>query len=350
MSSTESTTTAAPANNRIGLTKDDYKGSKSTLCTGCGHDSISTHISNAFFQSNIHPYDVAKMSGIGCSSKTPAYFISRSHAFNSVHGRMPSVSTGVKLANHKLQLIGVSGDGDTASIGIGGFIHMIRRNLPICYIVANNGVYGLTKGQFSATSEPGAKLKTGDINPFQQIDLCSLAIELGCSFVARSFSGDAKQMVPLLSAAMRHPGTAIIDVISPCVTFNNHDGSTKSYDYVKDHNVKLQEFGFVEAMQEIQVDYPEGEKEEVQLPDGSSLVLRKLNSKVHDIHDRVGAIAALHSASQAKEILTGLLYVDQSKHNLVDAFKLGEAPLAQLTERELRPTAENLAEINASWG
>ncbi len=340
---------ATTSGNRVGLTKEDYKGSKSTLCTGCGHDSISTHISNAFFVSNIDPYDVAKMSGIGCSSKTPAYFVSRSHAFNSVHGRMAAVSTGVKLANRELSLIGVSGDGDTASIGIGGFIHMIRRNLPICYIVANNGVYGLTKGQFSATADQGAKLKTGDINPFQQIDLCSLAIELGCTFVARSFSGDAKQMVPLISAAMRHPGTAVIDVISPCVTFNNHEGSTLSYDYVKDHNIKLQEFGFIEAMQEIQVDYPEGEREVVKLPDGSSLVLRKLDSRLHDIHSRIAATAAIHNASSQHEILTGLLYVKDSSSNLLDSMTLTEIPLARLTQEDLRPGASALTKIMDEW-
>ena len=238
--------------NAIGLEKAAYKGGKSTLCTGCGHDSITNHIQTAYFQANVNPFDIAKLSGIGCSSKTPAYFMSKSHGFNSLHGRLGPLATGVYSANKDLKLIGISGDGDTASIGFGGFAHLIRRrNVPMVYLCYNNGVYGLTKGQFSATAEMEAVLKTGAVNPFQEVDLCAMALQLGCGFVARSFSGDAKQLVPLIQAAIHHNGTAFIDVISPCITFNNHEQSSKSFVAVKDHKVNLQELGVIETQDEI---------------------------------------------------------------------------------------------------
>ena len=240
-----------PVKNRAGLTLADYKGAPSTLCDGCGHDAITAQIIKSFYELGIEPHKVAKMSGIGCSSKTPAYFMSRSHGFNSVHGRMPSVATGVNVANKQLHIIGVSGDGDTASIGLGQFCHMIRRNVPMIYVVENNGVYGLTKGQFSATADIGSKLKSGAVNDLRPIDLCSLAIELGCSFVARSFAGDPKQLVALLKAAGSHKGTAILDVISPCVTFNNHEGSTKSYKYAKEMETPIHELGFIPFYEQI---------------------------------------------------------------------------------------------------
>lgn len=339
------TLTAASTNNRIGLSKDDYKGAKSTLCTGCGHDSISNHIATAFFQSGIDPFDVAKMSGIGCSSKTPGYFLSRASGFNTLHGRMPSASTGAKVANRHLKMIGISGDGDTAAIGMGQFIHMIRRNLPICYIIANNGVYGLTKGQFSATSERGAKLKTGEVNHFEQIDLCSLAIELGCTFVARSFSGDAKHLVALISAAMHHNGTAVIDIISPCVTFNNLPDSLKSYDYMKDHKITLQELGFIDAMDEIKIDIDEGSVEKVDMPDGSHLMIRKLDSKAHNVNDRNQAINILRTARSSTEVLLGLFYIDPRGQNLMDTLNLVDSPLSKLDESSLRPSSSVLETI-----
>ena len=332
-----STEVQAPAVNKHGMGKKDYTGSNSTLCTGCGHDSISTHIMTACYNSHIHPYDLAKMSGIGCSSKIPAYFISKSFSFNSMHGRMAPVTTGAKICNQDLTMLGISGDGDTASIGMGGFVHLLRRNLPVCYIVANNGVYGLTKGQFSATADRGAKQKGGAFNPFETIDLCTLALELGCSFVARSFSGDGKQLVPLIEAGLKHKGTAFIDVVSPCITFNNHDGSTKSYGYVKSHDTVLQELGFYQAQDEINVDYSEGAKEIVTLPDGSKLFLNKIDSRLHNIHDRMEATKVLTEARNKGEILTGLFYINEKQGNLLETMDLTKKPLAYLTEKELKP-------------
>lgn len=339
---------AAKTNFR-GLLKSDYMGSTSTLCTGCGHDSITGHIISALFQSGINPYQVAKMSGIGCSSKTPTYFLGKSHGFNSLHGRMAPTATGAKIANSQLMTLGVSGDGDTASIGMGGFAHMIRRNLPIVYIIENNGVYGLTKGQFSATADLKTTQKSGDANPFVAMDLCSLAIELGCDFVARSFSGDGKQLVPLLAAAFRHPGTAVIDVISPCITFANHEGSTKSFTAVKEQNVHLQELGFIQPQEEIKVDFPEGSTQEIVLHDGSRLLLNKLDSKEHDLKNRVKAIEKLHDARNHGQILTGLFYFDPQTKNLMETLNLPKTPLTQLTENELRPTQEQLNEMMAEF-
>lgn len=340
---------AAPLKNRIGLEKTDYTGSKSTLCTGCGHDSITNHIISAFYQSGINPYNVAKMSGIGCSSKTPAYWLSKASGFNSIHGRMAPVATGAKVANHTLEMLGVSGDGDTASIGLGGFIHMIRRNVPMAYLVANNGVYGLTKGQFSATADYESKQKNGTENVFNSIDLCSLAIELGCTFVARSFSGDAKQLVPLIQAAFKHNGMAFIDIVSPCVTFANHEGATKSFSAVRDHNVQLQELGFVHAQDEKAVDYAEGTTETVEMQDGSILTLRKLDSRAHDIKDGSNAISVLRASRAKGEILTGLFYFENKSKNFIDTLNLCEKPLPFLNESEARPSKKVLEELMAEY-
>lgn len=337
-------TSVASDKNRLGLTKSDYAGSKSTLCVGCGHDSVTSHIITAFFQSNVDPYSATKLSGIGCSSKTPAYFLGKSHGFNSIHGRMAPLATGVHLANSKQLLIGVSGDGDTASIGLGSFAHMLRRNVPLIYIVENNGVYGLTKGQFSATAELGSKAKSGGANPYDGIDLCALALEMGCTFVARSFSGDAKQLVPLIDSAIRHRGTAFIDVISPCITFANHEGSTRSFDAVKSHNVHLQDLGFIQPQQAIKVDYREGETQTVELADGSTLILRKLDGKEHDITRKDLASQRLHEAKARGEFLTGLFYWNREAKPLAEVMNLTDVPLSQCAE-ETRPSQSALAEI-----
>lgn len=323
--------------NSIGRERKDYLGAKSTLCTGCGHDSVTNHLVTALFQSGVDPFKVAKMSGIGCSSKTPTYFLEKSHGFNSIHGRMAPVATGAKVANPELITLGISGDGDTASIGFGGFAHMIRRNLPVVYIIENNGVYGLTKGQFSATADRDSTLKSGDKNPFTSIDICSLAIDLGCDFVARSFSGDAKQLVPLIDAALRHNGTAVIDVISPCITFANHEGSTKSFNAVKAHNVQLQELGFIQPQEDIKVDYDEGQTQMVDLPDGSHLVLKKLDSKTFNLRDRAKGIQVLHEARNKGEILTGLFYFNPQSKSLIDILDMSPTPLHRLSELQLRP-------------
>ena len=323
------------------LTSKDYQGGVSTLCTGCGHDSVTKHIIESFYKSGIHPFDVAKLSGIGCSSKTPAYFMSMSHGFNSIHGRMPSVATGAKSVNKNLKLIGISGDGDTASIGIGSFLHLIRRNVPMIYIVENNGVYGLTKGQFSATADFESSQKSGEKNPFDSFDLCALALEAGCGFVARSFSGDGKQLVPLIAAAAKFNGTAFIDVISPCVTYANHSGSTKSYDYVKEHKLSLQELGYIDAKEENVADYEPGTTTKITLSDGSSLILKKLDTD-HNTSSKTEAFRRLHQAKDNGEILTGLIYFDQSPASFVDRLGLPDIPLSHLTEKDLRPPEENL--------
>ena len=334
--------------NRAGLTKADYAGAKSTLCMGCGHDTITSHIISAFFQSGVDPYSVAKLSGIGCSSKTPAYFLGRSHGFNSIHGRMAPVATGVHFANTSQTLIGVSGDGDTASIGLGSFAHMLRRNIPMIYIVENNGVYGLTKGQFSATADKGSKAKGGMVNPYDSIDLCALALQMGCTFVARSFSGDAKQLLPLLNMAIRHKGTAFIDVISPCIAYANHEGSTRSFDAVRAANVSLQELGFIQPMAEIKIDYPEGETRTVELHDGSRVTLRKLRGQDHEITDRAGAQSALAESRARGEFLTGLFYWDPQAPTPSSLMNLTSTPLRDLGE-QTRPGADALDQILARF-
>jgi 2-oxoglutarate/2-oxoacid ferredoxin oxidoreductase subunit beta len=343
-------TPAAPAGaktNRIGLTVVDYRGGKTTLCAGCGHNAISERILDAMFELGVPPERVAKLSGIGCSSKTPAYFMNRSHSFNAVHGRMPSVATGALLANRSLLGVGVSGDGDTASIGVGQFVHLMRRNLPLLYIVENNGVYGLTKGQFSATADVGAKLKTGTVNELPPIDTCALAIQLGATFVGRSFSGDKRQLSAMLKAAIAHRGTAMLDVISPCVTFNDHEGSTKSFAYVKEHDAPLQELSFIPAFEDITVEYDPGTTTDVELHDGSHLRLRKLEEG-YDARDRVRAVGRLMEAGVKGEVLTGVLFVDPKAPAFVDQLNMIEAPLATLPEERVRPSRAVLDEIVAS--
>lgn len=334
----------APKTNRIGLVRGDYTGSKTTLCPGCGHDSITSAIITACFEMGIDPKEIIKMSGIGCSSKTPAYFMSQAFAFNSVHGRMPSVATGALLANRKLKCIGVSGDGDTASIGIGQFVHLIRRNVRMVYIIENNGVYGLTKGQFSATADLGSKLKSGIVNDLPPVDACAIAIELGCSYVVRSFSGDNKQLVPLLKGGISHQGTALLDVISPCITFNNHEGSTLSYDCVRKNDHPLHEVGFVPHFDPIEADFEPGTVKDIELPDGSHLRLKKLD-RDYDPTNKELALKTLAESKAKGEIATGLLYVNEEKADYSKLLHLNEIPLAQLSEKELRPPKQVLDEL-----
>lgn len=333
--------------NDLGYTVDYYEGSLSTLCAGCGHDSINAAIVQACWELNIEPHKVAKLSGIGCSSKSPAYFLSNSHGFNSVHGRMPSVATGANLANRDLIYLGVSGDGDTASIGMGQFVHVVRRNLRMVYLVMNNGCYGLTKGQDSATADAGSKNKSGSINPFEAIDLASLALELGATFVAQSFSGDKEQLVPILKAAIRHPGFAFINVISPCVTFNNNPGSTKSYDYVREHMETTALVDFVPEMHQITASYDEGTARTVTMHDGSLLRLRKLAND-WDPMDRFSAVTAVQNAKDNGEILTGLLYVEPATRDLHNIINTTELPLNGLTQTELCPGSSALEKLNQS--
>ena len=330
--------------NRLGLKQTDYQGGKSTLCAACGHDAVSNQIVRAFFEMSVKAEKVAKFSGIGCSSNTPAYFLQRSHGFNSVHGRMPAVATGAMLANHSLKSIGVSGDGDTASIGLGQFMHMVRRNVPIIYIIENNGVYGLTKGQFSATADEGSKLKTGVLNEMPAMDLCGLAVELGCGYVARGFAGDPKQMVNILKGAIAHDGMAVIDVISPCVTFNNHEGSTKGYTYSKEHQELLHQIGFVPEYEEITVDYEPGETREVTMHDGSRIFLKKLEED-YDPSDAVQALQRLHRATEAGQMLTGLVHLRPEKKSFIQMLNIGDEPLATLPLERVRPPKEALDKI-----
>ncbi len=333
-----------PKKNRLGLQVLDYRGGKTTLCAGCGHNAISERIVDAFYEMGVPPERVMKLSGIGCSSKTPAYFMSRAHSFNSVHGRMPSVATGALMANHTMLGLGVSGDGDTASIGFGQFAHVMRRNLPLIYIIEDNGVYGLTKGQFSATADIGSTLKTGVINDLPPIDTCVMAVELGATFVGRSFSGDKKQLLAMLKAAIAHRGTVMLDVISPCVTFNDHEGSTKSYKYVQDHDEAVNEVGFVPSFEEIAVDYDPGTTYNVQMHDGSQLRLRKLHED-YDPTNRIGAVTALMQAHEQGEVLTGVFYVDTTKPSFTDMLNLVDAPLATLPESRVRPSRQVLDQI-----
>jgi len=333
--------------NKLGYTHRDYEGAVSTLCAGCGHDSISAAITQAFFELDVPPHRVAKLSGIGCSSKTPTYFLGNSHGFNSVHGRMPSVLTGANLANRDLIYLGVSGDGDSASIGLGQFAHALRRAVNMVYIVENNGVYGLTKGQFSATADKGSKSKRGAINNDQPIDLVMLALQLGASFVARSFSGDKTQLVPLVKAAVLHRGAAFIDVISPCVAFNNHAGSTKSYDFIREHNEAVNRLDFMPARSEIITDYAPGSVQEVVQHDGSVLRLRKLHDD-YDPSDRIEAMDYLLQRHAAGEVVTGLLYLQPDATDLHAALNTVDAPLNALRESDLVPGSAALEKFNAS--
>ena len=330
-----------PKTNRLGLTVVDYRGGKTTLCAGCGHNAISERIIDAFYEMGIPPERVIKMSGIGCSSKSPAYFMSRSYSFNGVHGRMPAVTTGAVLANSKIVALGVSGDGDTASIGIGQFVHLMRRNIPMIYIIEDNGVYGLTKGQFSATADVGAKLKTGVINDLPPIDTCALAIMLGATFVGRSFSGDKKQLHTMLKAALAHRGTVMLDVVSPCVTFNDHEGSTKSYKFLIDHEEPLHDINFVPHFEDISVEYDPGATVNVTMHDGSSLRLHKLEED-YDPTDKARAIKRLVDSAAEEEVLTGVLYINNTAPNFLDMLNMTDLPLATLPEEVTRPSREVL--------
>ncbi|UTD26819.1 2-oxoacid:ferredoxin oxidoreductase subunit beta [Bradyrhizobium sp. WD16] len=332
--------------NALGYTRRDYEASTSTLCAGCGHDSISAAIIEACFELSIEPHRVAKISGIGCSSKTPDYFLGASHGFNSVHGRMPSVLTGANLANRDLIYLGVSGDGDSASIGFGQFAHAMRRGVNMTYIVENNGVYGLTKGQFSATADRGSKSKKGAVNTDSAIDLVAMALQLGATFVARSFSGDKKQLVPLIKAAIEHRGSAFIDVISPCIAFNNHPGSTKSLDYVRAHNEAVNRLDIMTGREPIFVDYAPGEVVSVRQHDGSVLSLRKLNDD-YDPTDRLAAMNFLQRHAAQGQIVTGLLYVAAEAADLHDHCNTVAVPLNRLGEAELCPGSAALDAINA---
>ena len=333
--------------NAVGYTRRDYEGRISTLCAGCGHDSISAAIIQACWEIDIEPHRVAKLSGIGCSSKTPDYFLGNSHGFNSVHGRMPSVLTGANLANRELLYLGVSGDGDSASIGLGQFAHCMRRGVNMVYIVENNGVYGLTKGQFSATADKGSKSKRGVVNSDEPIDMVGLALQLGATFVARSFSGDKEQLVPLIKAAIEHKGAAFIDVVSPCVAFNNHAGSTKSYDYVREHNEAVNRLDFITGREEITADYAPGTVITVTQHDGSVLRLRKLHPE-YDPTDRLKAMDYIQQRHAKGEVVTGLLYVDPESSDLHEHLNTVDTPLNRLTERELCPGNVALEKLNAA--
>lgn len=334
--------------NDLGFTKQNYEGAISTLCAGCGHDSISGAITQAIFELSIPPHNIAKLSGIGCSSKTPTYFLGNSHGFNSVHGRMPSVTTGANMANRDMIYVGVSGDGDTASIGMGQFAHAVRRNLNMMYIVMNNGCYGLTKGQDSATSDVGSTSKKGEPNPFEPIDLASVALQLGATFVARSFSGDKTQLIPLIKAAIAHDGFAFIDVISPCVTFNNNPGSTKGYEYARDHMAATGTVDFVPMKQEITTSYQAGTSQEVTMHDGSVVHLHKADENL-DIHSRRSALSLIKDYKAKDKILTGLLYMDPDSQDLHETIATSKKPLRLLNEQDLCPGTKVLNSINDSF-
>ena len=341
-----STTVTPPPKklNRLGLEVLSYKGAKTTLCAGCGHNAISERVIECFYDLSVQPWNVAKFSGIGCSSKSPAYFLGLSHGFNGVHGRMPSIATGAMLANRTMLGIGVTGDGDTASIGMGQFMHLLRRNLPFVYIIEDNGVYGLTKGQFSATADLGSKLKTGVINDLPPFDCCALALQFGATFVARSFSGDKKQLVAILKAAIVHKGLSVIDVVSPCTTFNDHEGSTKSYSYMKEHDEMLNELDFVPYYDDISVDIAEGEVQDVTMHDGSRLRIKKLGRE-YDPTNKFDALKALDEAAKKGEVLTGVFYIDTHKPNFMEMLDMEAAPLATLPESKVRPAKESLDQV-----
>ena len=333
----------APKLNIIGLEKNDYKGRPSTLCKGCGHDSISARIINSVWEMGLPQHQVIKMSGIGCSSKTPAYFLGGSHGFNSVHGRMPSVTTGALIANRTLTAVGVSGDGDTASIGIGQFKHAVRRNVPMVYIVENNGVYGLTKGQFSATADMGQQLKYAGVNDLPPLDICLEALMANATFVARSFAGDAKQVEALMKAAFSHRGLAVLDIISPCVTFNNHDSSTKSYGWGKENETPIHELNYIPHYEEIEIDDYDDEAE-VQLHDGSWILLKKLEEE-YDPTDKMLAVNTLESAQREQKMLTGLFYINEEQPDMLELLNLVDEPLSKLPESQIRPSRAALDEL-----
>lgn len=342
-------TTSSPAvkkQNRLGFETAAYKGGRSTLCAGCGHNAISERIVEVFYEMGVQPWNVAKFSGIGCSSKSPAYFLGMSHGFNAVHGRAPAVATGALLANQQLTGILVTGDGDTASIGIGHFMHLLRRNLPLIYIIEDNGVYGLTKGQFSATADVGSKTKSGVVNEMPPIDCCMLGIELGATLVARSFSGDKRQLAAILKACIAHKGLSVVDVISPCVTFNDHEDSTKSYAYMKEHDDPIHDIHFVPFFEDITVEIPEGETREVTMHDGSRLRLQKLGED-YDPTDKIGAINALHASAKTGNVLTGILYYDGGQPDMFEQLGMVDEPLATLPESRVRPPRAALQAVMA---
>lgn len=332
--------------NVVGLIKSDYRGFPSTLCQGCGHNSISSQIITACFELDIVPETVVKFSGIGCSSKSAYYFLKRSFGFNGLHGRMPSLATGVLFADHTLKGIGVSGDGDTASIGMGQFKHVIRRNMRLVYIVENNGVYGLTKGQFSATADEGLTLKSQGTNPYLPVDIAWEALVGHATFVARSFAGDPKQVKELIKAALSHNGVAVLDIISPCVTFNNQDSATHSYAWGKEHEVALHELSYVPLADEIFVDYEEGEDKEVTMHDGSVVVLKKLE-RDYDPTNRVNAIKVLEEANACHCLITGLIYIDTEQPSMVDIYNLPDTPLNRLSADRIRPPRETIDQVNS---
>ena len=337
--------TPAPVKtNRIGLQILDYRGGKTTLCAGCGHNAIAERILEAFYEMGVQPERVLKMSGIGCSSKSPAYFMSRSFSFNSVHGRMPSVATGALLGNKTMRSIGISGDGDTASIGLGQFVHLLRRNVPMIYIIEDNGVYGLTKGQFSATADIGSKLKTGVVNEMPPIDVCALAIQMGATFVGRSFSGDKKQLSVMLKAAIAHRGTVLLDVVSPCVTFNDHEGSTKSYKYMQEHDETVSEIGFIAPFEDIAVDYDPDTTVDVELHDGSHLRLRKIHED-YDPTSKARAVNMLIESHENGETLTGVFYVNANGEDFTSTLNMVDEPLATLASDRVRPGREVLDQL-----
>lgn len=334
--------------NRLGLTARDYEGVVSTLCAGCGHDSVTAAIIQAVFELGVEPHMLAKMSGIGCSSKTPAYFVSQAHGFNSVHGRMPSVTTGANAANRELTYIGVSGDGDSLSIGLGQFIHAMRRNLNMCYVIENNGVYGLTKGQFSASADVGSKPKKGEANTQEPIDPVIAALTLGATYVARSFSGDKEQLIPLLKGALRHKGFAVVDVVSPCVTFNDHEGSTKSYAHTRQFYHHVIEMDYIAPAEEIKARYAEGDAMPIELHDGSRIVLRKVDPDF-DPSSQADAFKFLRERYRAGEIATGLLYVNESRAEMHESMRTVETPLNQLPLEKLQPGSAELRKIQRRY-
>jgi 2-oxoglutarate ferredoxin oxidoreductase subunit beta len=334
--------------NELGLTTRDYEGAISTLCAGCGHDSVTAALIQAVFELDIEPHMLAKMSGIGCSSKTPAYFASQAHGFNAVHGRMPSVTTGANAANRELTYVGVSGDGDSLSIGVGQFVHAIRRNLNMCYIIENNGVYGLTKGQFSASADIGSMPKKGLPNQQEPIDPASMALSLGATYIARSFSGDKEQLVPLIKGAIKHSGFSLVDVISPCVTFNDHEGSTKSYAHTRDHYNHVSDIDYIHPSEDISVSYKEGESMPIKLRGHDTIVLRKLD-RDYDPTSRAEAFKYLRDRFNAGEITTGLLYVNEERAEMHELMGNVDTPLSRLPYEGLHPGNEELKKIQRRY-
>jgi len=343
---TDQTTQTARGLNLVGLTKNDYRGNPTSLCQGCGHNSISSQIIAACYELNIVPETMIKFSGIGCSSKSPFYFLNRSFGFNGLHGRMPSLATGALFGDIFLKGIGLSGDGDTASIGMGQFKHIVRRNVPMVYIVENNGVYGLTKGQFSATADEGLELKKQGTNPYLPVDIAWEALVGHATFVARSFAGDPKQVKELIKAALSHNGIAVLDIISPCVTFNNQDFTSHSYSWGKEHEVALHELSFVPPAEEIMVDYEDGQIKEVTMHDGSTVILKKLD-RDYDPKDRAEAMKVLEESNKDCCLITGLIYIDEGKPTLFDQYNLPEEPLNRLAPERLRPAKETIDKVNA---